>query len=93
MPPHVTVGTHPGHLPSYDVVSVVSIVDSMIEPESSGADGSGGKLKFNIESVGPYNQLSLSKIGIGRVISAFPVNLMKICFSVLVIIFEKYLML
>ena len=33
------------------------------------------------------------KIGTGRVMSAFPMKLMKVCFSVLVIIFEKYLML
>jgi len=61
MPLCVTVGTPPGHLPFYDVVSVVSIVDSMHEPESGGADGSGNKLKFNIESKSLYNQLGLSK--------------------------------
>jgi len=61
MPPHVTVETPPGHLPSYDVVSVVSIADSMDEPESGSANGSGNKLEFNIESEGPYNQLSLSE--------------------------------
>jgi len=61
MPPHVTVGTPPGHLPSYDVVSVVSIVDSVDEPESSGTDGSGNELKFNIELEGLYNQLGLSE--------------------------------
>jgi len=61
MPLCVTVETPPGHLPSYDVVSVVSVVDSMDEPESGGADGSGNELKFNIESEGPYNQLGISK--------------------------------
>ena len=55
MPPHVTVGTPPGHLPFYDVVSVVSIADSMDESESGGADGSGDELESNIESEGPYN--------------------------------------
>ena len=61
MPLHVTVGTPPGHLPSYDVVSVVSIADSMDEPESGSADGSGDELEFNIESEDPYNQLGLSE--------------------------------
>jgi len=61
MPPHVTVGTPPGHLPFYDVVSVVSIADSMDESESGGADGSGDELESNIESEGPYNWLGLSK--------------------------------
>jgi hypothetical protein len=55
MPPRVTVGTPPGHLPSYDVVSVVSVEDSVTEPESDVADGSGD----NLESEGPYNQLGL----------------------------------
>jgi len=61
MPLHVTVGTPPGHLPSYDVVSAVSVADSVDEPESGSADGSGDKLEFNIESEGLYNQLSLSE--------------------------------
>jgi len=61
MPPHVTVGTPPGHLPFYNVVSVVSIADSMDELESSGVDGSGNKLEFDIELEGLYNQLGLSE--------------------------------
>ena len=61
MPLCVTVGTSPDHLSSYDVVSVVSIVDSMDEPESGSFNGSGDELKFNIESEGLYNQLSLSE--------------------------------
>ena len=61
MPPHVTVGTPPGHLLSYDVVSVVSIADSVDEPESGSANGSGDKLEFNIKLEGPYNPLGLSE--------------------------------
>jgi len=61
MPLRVTVGTPPGHLLSYDVVSVVSIVDSMDEPESGSANGSGNELEFNIESESLYNQFGLSE--------------------------------
>jgi len=61
MPPHVTVGTPSGHLPFYNMVNVVSIVDSVDEPESGGANGSGDELEFNIELEGLYNQLGLSE--------------------------------